>query len=276
MYTITNILQSMLYNCLLTLYQILLLQNLQKTTNLLVNVRNFHRCCKLLKEATNLKGKSHSSQLWLQRQLKDIYVEKARMENYRCRSAFKLLEINESQKIFAPGQIVIDCGAAPGSWTQVAAKMTNANGKAGDQPLGKVIAIDRLPFHPIEGVEMLPCMDFTSAIAQKKICSILNKDRVDVFMSDMAPNATGMRDMDHENIMYLVYSALKFSMRLMKTGGSFLAKVWDGGKSSQLESDLLKFYRSVKIVRPQATRTESSEMFFLAKGFKGIKTDSPK
>ncbi|XP_012226690.1 rRNA methyltransferase 2, mitochondrial isoform X1 [Linepithema humile] len=234
--------------------------------------RSVHTCRALLKETPqNLKGKKHSSQIWLMRQLRDPYVEKAKQENYRCRSAFKLLEINERFKILSPGLTVIDCGAAPGSWTQVATNLTNAHSKK-EGPVGKVYGIDKLPFYPIEGATTLGNMDFTSAKTQETLYKLLQGDKVDVVLSDMAPNASGERHMDHYNIMLLAYSALKFALQISKVDGTLVVKVWDGDKSQQFEQNLLKFYNSVKIVRPDATRNESTEQFFLARGFKGLKT----
>lgn len=242
--------------------------------NLLVIIRRFHAGDALQREtARNLKGKTHSSQLWITRQIRDPYVEKARREHYRCRSAFKLLEINERFKILQPGHVVIDCGAAPGSWTQVAIKETNADGR-NDGDVGRVIGIDKQPIYPIEGATLLGGMDFTAEKTQADMLNLLKGEKADVVLSDMAPNASGIRDLDHENIIRLGYSALKFALRVTKTDGTFVCKVWDGGKSQLLENDLLRFYKSVKSVRPQATRDESTEKFFLAKGFKGVKNST--
>ncbi|XP_033210518.1 rRNA methyltransferase 2, mitochondrial [Belonocnema kinseyi] len=237
-----------------------------------MHIKRLHTCCTLLKERpTNLKGKKHSSQLWLTRQLKDPYVEKAKKENYRCRSAFKLLEINERHNILSPGMIVIDCGAAPGSWTQVAVKLTNSNGSQENKPIGSVFSIDRQLFHQVEGAHILGNSDFTSLETHRKLRDLLNGKLVDLVMSDMAPNASGVRDIDHEVIITLAYSALKFALQFSKPGSTFLTKIWDGGKSSQLEEDLCKFYNKVKVVRPDATRDDSHEMYFLAREFKGLK-----
>lgn len=239
-----------------------------------MRMRNFHTCGALLRETPkNLKGKKHSSQQWLVRQLRDPYVEKAKQEQYRCRSAFKLLEMNERFDILKPGMRVVDCGAAPGSWTQVAVKLTNADGKNWDEKKrGSVVAIDRLPIHPIEGAMILGNLDFTSDKAQSALLEALNGKLVDLVLSDMAPNATGTRSLDHENIIDLAYAAMKFALTITRTNGTFVTKVWDGGLSPQLEADVGRFFKTVKIVRPDATRDESSEKFILARGFKGLKT----
>ncbi|XP_011161299.1 rRNA methyltransferase 2, mitochondrial [Solenopsis invicta] len=234
-------------------------------------IRSVHTSSALLKETPrNLKGKKHSSQLWLARQLRDPYVEKAKQEKYRCRSAFKLLEINERFKIFSPGLTVVDCGAAPGSWTQVATNLTNAHGKKKGR-IGRVYAIDKLPFYPVEGATVLGNMDFTSPKTQETLIELLQGDKVDVVLSDMAPNATGMKEMDHDNIILLAYAALRFALQISKINGTLVIKVWDGGKAQQFEQNLSKFYNSIKIIRPDATRDESTEKFFLARGFKGLK-----
>lgn len=237
-------------------------------------IRNLHTYSTLFREIPqNLKGKKHSSQLWLTRQIQDPYVELAKRENYRCRSAYKLLEINERFKILKPGKIVIDCGAAPGSWTQVAVKFTNANAKQ-KSAIGTVLGIDKQPIYPIEGATLLNGMDFTAATSQNKILNILNGRKVNVFLSDMAPNASGIRDLDHENIMQLVYSVLKFALQIIHINGIFVCKLWDGKKSLQLEKDLTRFFKYVKNIRPKATRDESTEKFLIAREFKGIKSTS--
>ncbi|KAK2577131.1 hypothetical protein KPH14_003293 [Odynerus spinipes] len=237
--------------------------------------RCVHTCTSLLRETPkNLKGKKHSSQLWLERQLRDPYVEKAKQENYRCRSAFKLLEINEKQKLFSFGDIVIDCGAAPGSWTQVAVKLVNADGKQ-DGPVGRVIGIDRLPICPIEGATVFGNMDFTMTQSQTQLHELLMGSKANIILSDMAPNATGVRELDHTNIIKLVYAAMKFSLQVLCKDGTFIAKVWDGSMTTQLQNDLAKFYTKVKLNRPNATRSDSTETYIIAKGFKGLKTSSP-
>ncbi|XP_078046474.1 mitochondrial rRNA methyltransferase 2 isoform X1 [Augochlora pura] len=237
-------------------------------------IRDLHVGNTLLREKPqNLKGKKHSSQLWITRQIKDPYVELARQENYRCRSAFKLLEIDERFNIFKPGQTVVDCGAAPGSWTQVAIRKTNADGDTDDnEPIGSVFAIDRQSICPIKGAKILERMDFTDSASQAKLSELLKDEKVDVVLSDMAPNSTGIKDLDHDNIVKLVYAAMKFALKFTKIDGIFVCKLWDGGKSQQIEKDLLRFYKTVKNVRPQATRDDSTEKFFLARGFRGIKS----
>ncbi|XP_011300102.1 rRNA methyltransferase 2, mitochondrial [Fopius arisanus] len=238
-----------------------------------ITTRHIHTCNTLLKTIpSNLKGKSSSSQRWLVRQIQDPFVEKARQENWRCRSAFKLLEINERFNILAPGMTVVDCGAAPGSWTQVAVKATNSHGKDKEKRIGKVLAIDRNPIHPVEGAIVLGNLDFTTDRGQKRLLETLNGARVDVVLSDMAPNASGIRDIDHELITDLAYSALTFSVQFLNPDGCFIVKLWDGRRAPQFEKDAERFYKTIKIVKPIATRDESTEKFILARGFKGLKT----
>lgn len=178
-----------------------------------------------------------------------------------------MLEINERFNILAPGDIVIDCGSAPGSWTQVAVNITNANGKK-EGPVGTVVGIDRLPVYPVEGATILSNMDFLTSEAQDAVHELLKGQKADVVLSDMAPNACGVKAIDHVNIIKLAYCALKFALKVTRVDGIFLTKVWDGDMSLQLEQDLLKFYEIVRNVRPQATRDDSAEKFLLAKGFK--------
>nr|XP_033334473.1 rRNA methyltransferase 2, mitochondrial [Megalopta genalis] len=233
-------------------------------------IRGLHVCNTLLREKPqNLKGKKLSSQIWIMRQIQDPYIELAKQENYRCRSAFKLLEINDRFNILKPGQTVVDCGAAPGSWTQVAVKKTNADGK-NNCPVGSVFAIDKQTISPIEGATILGRMDFTVSASQNEFSKLLQNRKVDVVLSDMAPNSTGVKELDHENIVKLVYAAMKFALKFTKINGTFVCKLWDGARSQQIESDLLKFYKRVRHVRPRATRNDSTEKFFLARGFQGI------
>lgn len=239
-----------------------------------IGIRQLHTCSTLCREvARNLKGKKHSSQLWLTRQIRDPYVEMARKENYRCRSAYKLLEINERFKILHPGHVVIDCGAAPGSWTQVAVNLTNANEKS-ENAIGTVLGIDKQPIYPIKAATLLSNMDFTNIASQRELVKLLKGEKADTVLSDMAPNASGVGELDHENIIKLAYSAFQFALQVVRLDGTFVCKVWDGARCQQFEKDLLRFFKHVKSVRPQATRDDSTEKFFMARGFKGIKSTS--
>lgn len=227
---------------------------------------NFTRMCFLV----NCLKRMKSSQQWLHRQKTDPYVEKAKVCNYRCRSAFKLLEMNEKTNILTPGLSVIDLGAAPGSWTQVAVQKTNADASDPKKPKGKVLAIDKLQIFPIEGATILSNMDFNTIEAHDKVINILEGKKVDVVLSDMAPSATGVKELDKDRILGLAYMALRFAALVTKIDGNLLFKVWDGKEVPILEMDLERFFKSIKIMKPQASRSESSEKFILARGFKGV------
>lgn len=235
-------------------------------------VRNFFTAIQQNREVpNNLKGKSKSSQDWIIRQLRDPYVEKAKIMNYRCRSAFKLIEIDDKFKILSPGQCVVDLGAAPGSWTQVLVVRTNSLGKCRNSLSGFVIGVDRLPIFPIDGATLINA-DFTSETAPNALREILKERKVDVVLSDMAPNASGVQSMDHENIINLVYSALRFSVLVSNVGGTFVAKIWNGAGEKELVNDVRRFYSNVREVKPKASRGNSSEKFILARGFRGLET----
>lgn len=227
---------------------------------------NYTRMCFLV----NCLKRMKSSQQWLSRQRTDPYVEKAKIYNYRCRSAFKLLEMNEKANILRPGLTVIDLGASPGSWTQVAVQKTNADGADPAKPKGKVLSIDKLQIFPIEGATILSNMDFSTIEAHDKVVTALDGTKVDVVLSDMAPNATGVKELDKDRIIGLCYMAIRFAALVSKVDGNLLFKVWDGKEVPILEMDLSRFYKNIKIMKPNASRTESSEKFILARGFKGI------
>ncbi|XP_050684482.1 rRNA methyltransferase 2, mitochondrial [Leptidea sinapis] len=227
---------------------------------------SFSRMCFL----HNCYKRFKSSQQWLIRQRSDPYVEKAKIQNYRCRSAFKLLEMNEKTNILQPGLTVIDLGASPGSWTQVAVQKTNSSGVDLLKPKGTVLAIDKLQIYPIEGATIMSNMDFSTIEAHNKVITSLNGREVDLVLSDMAPSASGIRELDKDRIIGLCYMALRFAALVTRVGGNFLFKVWDGKEVPILEMDLERFYKNIKILKPNASRSESSEKFILAQGFKGI------
>ncbi|KAJ8911162.1 hypothetical protein NQ315_013016 [Exocentrus adspersus] len=226
---------------------------------------------KITPEDLKTKTKSVSSQQWLSRQLSDPYVEKAKLMNYRCRSAFKLIEIDDRYKFLHPGDTVIDCGAAPGSWTQVAVKRVNSDGDKLEIPKGTVLAIDRQQIYPIKGAMIFGNMDFTSSESQQTLIDSLNGKRADAVISDMAPSATGVRVLDNENIIKLCYIVLRFAVQVSKKNASLLMKLWQCGESKQLENDLAKFYNNVKVVKPNSSRSDSTEVFLLGRDFKGLK-----
>jgi 23S rRNA (uridine2552-2'-O)-methyltransferase len=138
--------------------------------------------------------------------------------------------------------------------------------------VGQVIAVDRNPIYPIEGATLMGGMDFTTQSAQAKLQELLCGKKVNILLSDMAPNATGVHEMDHENIVHLAYTALRFAIQVSCVGGTVLLKIWDGHESSRLQEDIARFYQHVKVVKPPSSRGDSAEKFLLARMFKGLKT----
>jgi len=208
------------------------------------------------------KGRSVSSKLWLERQLNDPYVARARREGFRSRAAFKLSELDDRHCFLKSGARVVDLGAAPGGWSQVAAQRVG-----GAEGRGCVVAIDLLPMEPIAGVEFLQ-LDFLDAAAPERLEKMLGGG-ADVVLSDMAANATGHRPTDHLKIMGLVEAAAAFAREVLKPGGTFLAKVIQGGTEAALLADLKRDFSSVKHVKPAASRADSAELYVLATGFRG-------
>jgi 23S rRNA (uridine2552-2'-O)-methyltransferase len=207
-------------------------------------------------------NRSHSSNQWLKRQLNDPYVRKAHAEGYRSRAAFKLLEIDDKHKILKRGQRVVDLGAAPGGWSQIAAdRVGSAKGQ------GKVVAIDLLEIEPIGGVEFAQ-MDFNDDDAPSRLKAMLG-GQADVVLSDMAANATGHRQTDHIKIVALVELAAEFAREVLAPGGSFIAKVLQGGTEGELLAALKRDYKIVKHIKPPASRKDSAELYVLATGFRG-------
>ncbi len=208
------------------------------------------------------RKRSLASTLWLERQLNDPYVAQARREGYRSRAAYKLLEIDEKHRLFKPGQRIVDLGAAPGGWSQVAAAKTAAR-----EGKGRVIAIDLLPMTTIEGVEFRR-MDFHDPLAPSLLSDELGGP-ADGVLSDMAANATGHRKTDHLRIVGLVELAADFASDVLAPGGFFLAKVLQGGAEGELLARLKREFAMVRHVKPRASRADSSELYVLATGFRG-------
>ena len=208
------------------------------------------------KRVKTAKGRKLSSTLWLQRQLNDPYVQKANREGYRSRAAYKIKEIDEKMNLIKPGMDVRDLGAAPGGWSQFAV----------EKKAGKVIALDILPMDPRDGVTILE-MDFTEDEAPEALIQ-LTGEGVDIVMSDMAPNTVGHRQTDHLRIMALVELAYDFAIQVLKPGGTFLAKVWQGGAQNELVAQMKKDFKTVKHIKPPASRQDSSESFVVAQGFR--------
>ena len=203
------------------------------------------------------KGRTTSSTKWLKRQLNDPYVAKAQMDGYRGRAAYKLIEINGKIDILKPGAMVVDLGAAPGGWCQVAAK-------AGC----KVVGLDLLEMDPIDGVALFQ-MDFMDDDAPETLIDAMGGVAADVVMSDMAPNTIGHKNTDHLRIMALVEMAYHFAKDVLKPEGTFIAKVRQGGTQNELLAQIKKDFKTIKHIKPPASRPESSETYLIALGFRG-------
>jgi 23S rRNA (uridine2552-2'-O)-methyltransferase len=206
------------------------------------------------------KRRKQSSNLWLERQLNDPYVARAKREGFRSRAAFKLIEIDDKARFLKKGARVIDLGAAPGGWSQVAAR------RVGAPQAGRVAAIDIQPMEPIAGVDFA-VLDFLDAAAPDRLKAMFGGP-ADVVLSDMAANATGHAKTDHLKIMALVEAAADFAGTVLAPGGSFLAKVLQGGTEAALLAALKRDFRTVKHVKPAASRSDSAELYLLATGFR--------
>ena len=203
-----------------------------------------------------------SSKLWLERQLNDPYVAQAKRDGFRSRAAYKLQEIDDKHRFLKRGQVVVDLGAAPGGWSQIAAKRVGAlEGK------GKVIAIDLLEMPELPGVTFAQ-MDFLDDKAPDKLRAMIGGG-ADVVMSDMAANTTGHRKTDQLRIIGLVENAAAFACEILNPVGTFLAKVFQGGADADLLAQLKRDFTTVKHVKPAASRQDSSERYVMALGFRG-------
>lgn len=205
------------------------------------------------------RKRSNSSTMWLQRQLNDPYVARARREGMRSRAAYKLIEIDDKAHFLKKGARVVDLGAAPGGWSQVAVKRVG--------PQGKVIGIDLLDIEPITGVDFR-VFDFLDPGAPDLLKEMLGGP-ADVVLSDMAANATGHRKTDQIKIVALVEAAAEFAREVLAPGGTFLAKVIQGGLEGQLLATLKKDFAKVQHIKPPASRADSAELYLLATGFRG-------
>jgi 23S rRNA (uridine2552-2'-O)-methyltransferase len=214
------------------------------------------------------KSRSLSSKLWLERQLNDPYVARAKREGYRSRAVYKLAEIDDKYRFLKPGGRVVDLGAAPGGWSQIAAKRTGAAASK-DRVRGRVIAIDILDMDPVPGVDFLK-LDFLDPSAPDILKERLG-GKADVVLSDMAANATGHRKTDHLKIVGLVEAAAEFAAEILAPGGAFLAKVIQGGTEGELLAMLKRDFATVRHVKPAASRADSAELYMLATGFRGRK-----
>lgn len=214
------------------------------------------------------RGRRASSVRWLERQLNDPYVRRAQAEGYRSRAAYKLLEIDDRFSLLKPGRRVVDLGAAPGGWCQVAVDRVASPPEA---PL--VVAIDYLPVDPLPGVTILQ-KDFLDEDAPETLIAALGGRKADCVLSDMAAPTTGHKQTDHLRIMHLCEVAAEFARDVLAPGGSFLAKVFQGGTEASLLAELNRDFEKVRHVKPKASRSESAEQYVLATGFRGADTKS--
>jgi 23S rRNA (uridine2552-2'-O)-methyltransferase len=199
-----------------------------------------------------------SSTKWLERQINDPYVALAKQKGFRSRASFKIMEIDEKFKVFKKGYKVLDLGCAPGGWSQVVLnKVGHSN----------ILALDILPVQPIDGVKII-LQDFLANDAESKILEEINGEKYDVVMSDMAANTTGNKSVDHIRTSVLVEEAFNFSIKVLKNGGTFIAKVFQGGTEPRLFNKMKQNFAKVKHFKPNSSRKESVEMYVVAQGFK--------
>ena len=213
------------------------------------------------------KGRSASSQRWLRRQLNDPYVQEAKRQGYRSRSAFKLIQLDQKFDLFKKGYLVVDLGAAPGGWTQIAADRINSKSCS-----GKVVGLDILPMEPISGATLLQA-DFMTESGYELLLKSLSTN-VDVVLSDMAAPTTGHTQTDHIRTIGLCEAAYEFAVDVLAMNGSFIAKVFKGGSEHALLNRMKKEFKSVRHAKPDASRSESPETYVVAMGFRGKETTS--
>ena len=212
-----------------------------------------------MKRVKTAKGRKVSSTRWLERQLNDPYVKRAKAENYRSRAAYKLIELDERFGLLKGVKAVVDLGIAPGGWSQVVRRKT---------PQASIVGIDLLPTDPIDGVSILQ-MDFMAEDAPEKLKSELG-GTADLVMSDMAANTVGHQQTDHLRTMALVEAGLEFATEVLRPGGTYVAKVLAGGADNQLVAEMKRHFTTVKHAKPPASRKDSSEWYVVAQGFKGV------
>jgi 23S rRNA (uridine2552-2'-O)-methyltransferase len=213
------------------------------------------------------RGRKLSSTRWLQRQLNDPYVKRAQTEGYRGRAAFKIMEVDDKFRFLVPGARVVDLGCAPGGWLQVAVKRINTLGEKQGKAIGRIIGIDMQEVEPVTGAE-IHLLDFMDDGADDKVKGWLN-GKADVVMSDMAASSSGHKQTDHLRIISLCETAAYFSFDVLEEGGTFVAKVLAGGAEGELQKLLKQKFTKVYNMKPPASRSDSSEKFVVATGFRG-------
>jgi 23S rRNA (uridine2552-2'-O)-methyltransferase len=211
-----------------------------------------------VKRVRTAKGRKISSTRWLERQLNDPYVQRAKAENYRSRAAYKLLELDQKFGLLKGAKAVVDLGIAPGGWSQVVRRRA---------PLANIVGIDLLPTDALDGVTILH-MDFMDEAAPDRLKDALGGP-ADLVLSDMAANTVGHQQTDHLRTMALVEAGLEFAREVLRPGGAYVAKVLAGGADNQLVAELKRNFSTVKHAKPPASRKDSSEWYVVAQGFKG-------
>jgi len=212
-----------------------------------------------VKRLKTARGRKVSSTRWLERQLNDPYVKRAKADGYRSRAAYKLLELDEKYGLLKGVKAVVDLGIAPGGWSQVVRRRS---------PAARIAGIDLLPTDPIDGVAILQ-MDFMDETAPEKLREAVGSDQVDLVMSDMAANTVGHPQTDHLRTMGLVEAGMEFASEVLRPGGAYVAKVLAGGADNVLVAELKRHFATVKHAKPPASRKDSSEWYVIAQGFKG-------
>lgn len=212
------------------------------------------------------KGKTVAQVRWLERQLNDPYVKRAKSEGYRGRAAFKIIELDDTYRFLVPGARVVDLGCAPGGWCQVAVKRTNALGEKKGKSIGRVIGVDLQEVEPIAGADIHQ-LDFLEVNADEKVKEWLDGP-ADVVMSDMAAASSGHKQTDHLRIIALCEAAAYFSFDVLEEGGTFVAKVLAGGAEGNLQKILKQRFSKVSNLKPPASRADSSEKFVVATGYR--------
>jgi 23S rRNA (uridine2552-2'-O)-methyltransferase len=213
------------------------------------------------------KGRKLSSTRWLQRQLNDPYVAQAKRDGYRSRAAYKLIEIDDKRRFLVPGARVVDLGCAPGGWLQVAVQRVNALGEKKGKARGSVLGVDILPVEPVPGATILE-LDFMADEADAVVRAALEGGVADVVLSDMAASSSGHRATDHLRIVAMCEAAAHFAFDVLSPGGSFVAKVLQGGAEGALLTLLKRRFASVAHVKPPASRKDSAEQYVIATGFR--------
>ena len=205
-------------------------------------------------------ARSRSSHRWMQQHVSDPFVKQAQKDGYRSRASYKLIELNEKDRLIRPGMLVMDLGSAPGGWSQVAGRLVGAK--------GRVLATDILPMDPVRNVEFIQG-DFTEESVFNQILAALQGEKPDLIISDISPNLSGIDSADQASSMYLVELALDMARKVLKPRGSFVAKVFQGSGSDAYLKELRSSFEKVSIRKPEASRPRSREIYVVAKGFKG-------